>query len=112
MKGTEALQFRIVAAAGALIGIGPALVEHIFARANGSSGSRACSSDAASAVVEQEMARPPAGLRRRGAALLQRGKNACVMNGLAGRLGPVREAPCAQASQSDAGTSAMLFERS
>ena len=71
-EGHGGLQLRIVAAAGALIGVGPGVIEDIFAIGVGFQIAGHAGGDAASGVLEDEMLRQPAGSARRRSALFQR----------------------------------------
>ena len=77
-EGNRGLQFRIIAAAGALIGVGPAAVEHVFAlRVR----FQIAGHDAGDGAVElgHEVARPPAGSRA-GRTGRFRGREKCMRN--------------------------------
>ncbi len=63
-KGHRHLKLGIVTAAGALIGIGPAMIEHIFALAVRFQIAGHAGGKRAVAVLEQQMARQPAGQAR------------------------------------------------
>ena len=71
-EGHGGLQLRIVAAAGALIGVGPGMVEDILAIGVGFQIAGHAGGDAASGVLQDEMLRQPAGSARRRSALFQR----------------------------------------
>ena len=71
-EGHGGLQLRIVAAAGALIGVGPGVIENIFAVGMRFQIAGHAGGDAASCVLQNEMLRQPAGRARRRSALFQR----------------------------------------
>ena len=71
-EGDRGLQLRIIAAAGAQIGVGPAMVEDIFALAVRFQIARHAGDQRSRRILEEKMLRQPAGLARGGAAVLQR----------------------------------------
>ena len=73
-EGHGGLQLRIIVAAGALIGVGPGMVEDILAVGVGFQIAGHAGGDAACGVLQHEMLRQPAGLPRGRSALFQRVK--------------------------------------
>ncbi len=71
-EGRGDLQLRIIAAAGAVIGLGPAVVEHIFALAVGFDVERRGGEDGPGAILDHQVLRQPAGLAPDRSGLLQR----------------------------------------
>ena len=102
------LELRIIAAAGALIGVGPAGIEHVFAARVGLQIARHDAGDRAVFGLRHEMLRLPAGARRGRAGGLQGGQESVRDEGVIGAN--LRRSDCglAQASQCAAGMSAMV----
>ena len=71
-EGNRGLQLRIIAAAGAQISVGPAMIEDIFALAVRLQIARHTADQRSRRILEEKMLRQPAGLARGGAAVLQR----------------------------------------
>jgi len=71
-EGRGDLELRVVAPAGALIGIGPAMVEDIFALAVALQEAGCCGQELTGIVLDEEIGRRPAGAAAGAAALLQR----------------------------------------
>jgi hypothetical protein len=66
------LQLGVIAAAGAEISVGPAVIENIFALAVGFQIAGHAAEERTGRVIEEKMLREPAGLFRGGPALFQR----------------------------------------